>query len=177
MDAYWSVHEGDVEGPVVASGIADKHCKLTRQYINSCETPAMSKQVKKMSLSKEASHLTGGQETQEYAIHTLLVHSLVLHILTFPASYLYSRCMDYVVTMSDSFGDGWQDTHLYVGNALTYTMVPEPGDSLYTYFTDSLSYREKVACLPCGETLEVFACGGDFSEEVSWAIQQVTSFL
>lgn len=151
FDAYWSVHKGQgTNGKVVASGIADKHCKLTRQHIDTCNTAVVPRtQKKQIKTTTTVNKHTWAPQAQ--------------------------GCMDYVISMSDSFGDGWQGTHLHVGNRLSFTMVPELDDSLYTYFTDSLSYREKVACLKCtSQPLEVFACGGHNHEEASWEIKQVT---
>ena len=45
------------------------------------------------------------------------------------------------------------------------------------YVTDRLSFANESHCLPCGETFEVYACGGDYYSEASWEVRPVAALL
>ena len=43
--------------------------------------------------------------------------------------------------------------------------------------TDRLSFANESHCLPCCETFEVYACGGDYYSEASWEVRPVAALL
>ena len=70
-----------------------------------------------------------------------------------------SSCATYTVTMSDSRGDGWSGTILYIGD--------------YTFSLASGSSGTESICLEAG-TYTPYACGGTSIDEVSWSVGLVS---
>jgi len=59
------------------------------------------------------------------------------------------------VTMSDSYGDGWQGNVLHIGS--------------HTFTLSSGSSSEETVCLEPG-TYTPYACGGSYLSDVSWSV-------
>jgi hypothetical protein len=70
-------------------------------------------------------------------------------------SVVCESCVTVTVTMSDSYGDGWNGNELYLGG------------SIFTLATGTTGTDTK--CLEPG-TYYPYACGGSFMSEVSWTL-------
>jgi len=86
-------------------------------------------------------------------------------------------CEVYTVEMSDSFGDGWTGTELFVHRQgsesirdLVFAIEQRSNESYYGYQTDTAEYDTSQVCLECGHLFTAFACGGDHPSEASWVL-------
>jgi hypothetical protein len=79
-----------------------------------------------------------------------------------------TSCQDYTVIMSDSFGDGWDGTVLYLTDTLTFTL---PETTYYGYSGNLSKPAVQTVCLPCGVTFYPYACGGLYSDEAHWEVK------
>ena len=80
-----------------------------------------------------------------------------------PSPTLAGYCADYVVTMYDSFGDGWSGVTLHIGG---HQLTLEDG-----------SQGTETVCLYLGRTFEPYTCDGSYPSEVSWTLQDQTGDL
>ena len=70
-----------------------------------------------------------------------------------------ASCLTLIVTMSDSYGDGWNDAKLYIG---PYILTIGTGSSA----TGNI-------CLAAGQYAP-YACGGEWSSEISWSVAGIS---
>jgi hypothetical protein len=72
-------------------------------------------------------------------------------------------CIDVGITMTDSYGDGWN------GNYLFFDSVSNMATTAYKVTLPSGHGGSATLCLPAGQYFP-FACGGSWVNEVGWSI-------
>jgi hypothetical protein len=71
--------------------------------------------------------------------------------------------------MSDSFGDGWDGTILYLSDAITFEL---PETTYYGYSGNLSTAAMQTVCLPCGVAFYPYACGGQYYDEATWEVSK-----
>ena len=81
-------------------------------------------------------------------------------------SCTYSNCTDLILTMMDSYGDGW--------NGFTFALNEQTsGTNFYSNTLPSGSLGVDTVCVPDG-CYDVTVLGGSFASEVSWTLTDLT---